>query len=134
MNVEEVLNFAFPDGEITHSQRDVMLYALGLGLGREDLPFVYEKDLQVLPSFAMVAGHPGSWMATPALGVEYVRLLHAEQSLEVYGPLPANGRLKPRDLHKPEAAPPCGPAVMVARGPAETGHMGFREQHCKVIA
>lgn len=98
MNVDQVLNFAFPDGEITYSQRDVMLYALGLGLGlgRDDLQFVYEKDLQVLPPFAMVAGHPGSWMATPALGVDYVRLLHAEQSLEVYGPLPVNGRLKPR--------------------------------------
>jgi len=96
MNVNEVLNFAFPDGEISYSQRDVMLYALGLGLGRHDLQFVYEKDLQVLPPFAMVAGHPGSWMATPALGVDYVRLLHAEQSLEVYGPLPVNGLLKPR--------------------------------------
>ena len=96
MNVDEVLNFAFPTDRITYDTRDVLLYALGLGLGRTDLGYVYERDLTVLPPFAMVVGHPGSWMATPALEVDYVQLLHAEQSLEVYAPLPPDGVMQPR--------------------------------------
>lgn len=35
MNVDEVLNSAFPDGEITYSQRDVMLYAPGTNIWLE---------------------------------------------------------------------------------------------------
>jgi len=39
----------------TYSQRDSILYALGIGLGMDpldpaQLPFVYEKNLQAVPS------------------------------------------------------------------------------------
>lgn len=87
MQVEKVLNYPFADTAIPYTARDVILYALGLGLGRADLDYVYEKDLRVLPGFAMVVGHPGSWIATPELEVDYVRLLHAEQHLEILQPL-----------------------------------------------
>jgi hypothetical protein len=47
-------------GGVTQSwnQKDVMLYALGVGCGREQLPFVYERDLKVLPTFAVVPAFP----------------------------------------------------------------------------
>jgi hypothetical protein len=32
-----------------HTQRDVMLYALGVGCGTDELAFTYERDLKVLP-------------------------------------------------------------------------------------
>ncbi len=96
MNVDKVLNFNFGENRITYSARDVMLYALGLGLGRDDLRYVYEKDLVVLPSFAMVAGHPGGWIATPGLDVDYVRLLHAEQRMQVLRPFAPEGRIVAR--------------------------------------
>ena len=47
MNVDKVLNFAFPTGPVSWGEKDVMLYALGLGL--DDLRYVYERDLVVLP-------------------------------------------------------------------------------------
>lgn len=96
MQVDKVLNYPFEETQITYTERDVILYALGLGLGREELPYVYEKNLRPLPGVAMVLGHPGSWIATPDLEVDYVRLLHAEQQLEILQPLAAQDRLLAR--------------------------------------
>jgi hypothetical protein len=39
----------------TYTWKDVILYALGVGAGTEELNFVYEKNLQVIPSFAIAA-------------------------------------------------------------------------------
>ena len=41
-----------------YSEKDVMLYALGVGCGPEDLEFVYEHDLKVLPTFAVIPAFP----------------------------------------------------------------------------
>ncbi|MEX0285716.1 MAG: MaoC/PaaZ C-terminal domain-containing protein [Paracoccaceae bacterium] len=96
MQVEKVLNYQFEETEIAYSTRDVMLYALGLGLGHDNLRYVYERNLKVLPSFAMVVGHPGSWIAAPELEVDYVRLLHAEQHMELFAPVMSQDRLLAR--------------------------------------
>src|SRR5581483_10149832 len=57
----------------TYGDKDVMLYALGIGLGADpmdekELAFVYEKDLKVAPSAATVlsAGGRGSQASGPA--------------------------------------------------------------------
>ena len=42
----------------THTERDVLLYALGVGAGVDDLPFTYEGDLKVLPTFAVIPSFP----------------------------------------------------------------------------
>jgi acyl dehydratase len=83
----------------TYTARDVMLYALGVGmaqdpLDREELRYVVEGDLQVLPSMAAVLASPGFWMRDqPDVGIDYVRLVHGEQSVTLHKPLPAGGAL-----------------------------------------
>ena len=47
-----------------YSANDAILYALGIGLGRDplnadELRFLYEDGLAVLPTFAVVLGYPG---------------------------------------------------------------------------
>jgi acyl dehydratase len=79
-----------------YGARDTILYALGLGLGqdptdRAQLRFVYEDGLLALPTLAVVLGYPGFWAKDPATGIDWVRLLHGEQSLELFAPLPAQG-------------------------------------------
>jgi hypothetical protein len=64
---EKLLNLAIPTIEQTYAPKDAMLYALGVGLGldpmdRGQLDFVFEKNLKVLPAFAVVPAHPGLWV------------------------------------------------------------------------
>ncbi len=81
----------------TYSARDVMLYALGVGmaqdpLDRDELRYVIENDLRVLPSMAAVLASPGFWMRDdPEVGIDYVRLVHGEQSVTLHQALPTAG-------------------------------------------
>lgn len=88
----------FPEVEQAYTAKDTMLYALGLGYGYDpmdesQLQFVYEKNLKTLPTMAVVLGYPGFWMKNPDTGIDWVRLVHGEQSLAVHKPLPAAGTI-----------------------------------------
>jgi len=96
IDVEKLKNWPFKPIEHTYTERDTILYALGVGLGhdpldREQLRFVYEDGLQALPTMGVVLGYPGFWAKDPATGIDWVRVLHGEQSLELHAPLPASG-------------------------------------------
>ena len=41
-------------GTFEYTQQDVILYALGVGATPDELDFVYEKNLKVLPTFAVI--------------------------------------------------------------------------------
>lgn len=89
-------DWPIPEIEQTYTERDTMLYALGLGLGADPLDakqlrYVYEQDLQVLPSMAVVLGYPGFWLGNEATGVDWRKVLHGEQGFEIFKPLPPKG-------------------------------------------
>ena len=55
-----------------------MLYALGVGLGQDpmnedELAFVYEKNLKVLPTMAAVLGYAGFWVRDLDTGIDWVQ-------------------------------------------------------------
>jgi len=88
-----------PTVEQSYGARDSMLYALGLGYGEDpldakELQFVYERDLRAVPTMAMVLAQNRFWLSEPKYGVDAVRLLHAEQSLEIHQPLASEGRVQ----------------------------------------
>ena len=76
-----------------YSEKDVMLYALGVGCGPEDLEFVYEQDLKVLPTFAVIPSFPALFAMGTAMDVNPMMVLHGEQRIELHGPIPTSGRL-----------------------------------------
>jgi acyl dehydratase len=76
-----------------YSEKDVMLYALGVGCGPEDLEFVYEQDLKVLPTFAVIPAFPALFAMGSAVDVNPMMVLHGEQRIELDGPIPTSGRL-----------------------------------------
>lgn len=95
-------NWAFDDIEVRYTERDTMLYALGLGYGedpmdRGQLRFVYEKGLQTVPTMACVMGSPGIWWKDPRTGADPVKLVHGEQDLRLLAPLPAAATLIARN-------------------------------------
>ena len=98
-------------GETTGSYGpdDVILYHLGIGAGFHatdpaELEYTFEKDLKVLPSFAVVAasgmtararrpqggagGGMGGLANVPGLSYNRALLLHGEQDIELHRPLP----------------------------------------------
>jgi acyl dehydratase len=96
IDVAKLKNWPHLPIEQHYGARDTILYALGVGVGqdptdRAQLRFVYEDGLQALPTLAVVLGYPGFWAKDPATGIDWVRLLHGEQSLELFAPLPAQG-------------------------------------------
>jgi acyl dehydratase len=90
---ERLLNHRFADIPHSYQPRDAILYALGLGLGRDpcnrgDLRYLFETDLAVLPTFAVTLASPGMWIAAPEFGVDFAKLVHAEQAARFHAPLP----------------------------------------------
>jgi acyl dehydratase len=93
---EKLLALKIPDVEHTYGPKDCMLYALGVGLGldpmdEEQLAFVYEKHLKVLPSMAVVLAHPGFWAKDLDTGIDWVKVVAGEHSVVLHRPLKPSG-------------------------------------------
>lgn len=79
------------------TDRDTMLYALGVGAGTEDLAFTTENShgiaQQVLPTFAVICCV--SFGAIGKLGqFDVSKLLHGSQQIRLFAPLPPAGRIR----------------------------------------
>ncbi|MFM1961039.1 MAG: hypothetical protein RL588_2556 [Pseudomonadota bacterium] len=89
----------------SYGDKDVMLYALGIGLGQDpmnetELAFVYEKGLKVVPTAATVlaAALRGASGPAPEMPpghrpsqINFLMVVHGEQKVELHKPLPTSG-------------------------------------------
>jgi acyl dehydratase len=99
VDLDAVRNFRFEPIAQTYTRRDAMLYALGLGYGSDpldpaQLAFVLEPELRTVPSICRVLAHPGFWPKRPELRIDWVKVLHGEQSFEIHNPIPSEGRVE----------------------------------------
>jgi acyl dehydratase len=78
------------------TDRDTMLYALGVGAGTQDLSFTTENShdiaQQVLPTYAVIAC-PAFAAAGKIGSFNFGMLLHGSQQIRLFAPLPAAGKL-----------------------------------------
>ena len=98
MDIEALNNWKFEDNEQSYDVRDTMLYALGLGFGEDpmdekELAYVYEDGLMAAPSMAVILGYPGFWVSDPKTGIDWKKVLHGEQWLDILKPLPVSGKV-----------------------------------------
>lgn len=76
-------------------ERDVMLYALGVGAGLDDLALTTENtngvDLTVLPTMVVVLGRGGGGAMRNIGTFNPVMLVHGSQAFTLHGPIPTSG-------------------------------------------
>jgi len=91
IDYDHIMSLTSTGERFAYGDRDTMLYALGVGMGRDplapdELPYVYEQDLKTVPTMATVI----AWGAGPlrASGINYMMVVHGEQRLTLHRPLP----------------------------------------------
>ena len=82
-----------PIGPITskYDWKDAVLYALGVGAGFDELEYVYENRLKVIPSFAVPTAYAFFAQVVTQSGINLAGLLHGEQDLILHAPIPPEG-------------------------------------------
>ncbi|EYU17542.1 hypothetical protein ABFS82_03G077200 [Erythranthe guttata] len=100
-----IISHEFPESAFTYTERDAALYALGIGacstdaVDSKDLKYVYHQDgqqsIEVLPTFAALfpVGIQSRIAQLPGLKFDQRLLLHAQQYIEIYKPLPSSGSI-----------------------------------------
>jgi acyl dehydratase len=93
---DKLMALEVPPKEQTYGAKDCILYALGIGLGHDpmnedELPFVYEKNLKVLPTIGTVLAHAGFWARERETGIDWLRVVNGEQGITLHRPLAGAG-------------------------------------------
>lgn len=98
LTYEELLAIEICDIERTYGDLEAMLYAQSVGFGRnavdrKELPYVYEQgsSMRTVPTLASAIVPD---MFPPDLGWDYSQVLHVEQRLQLYRPMPAAAELR----------------------------------------
>ncbi|GLQ06748.1 MaoC/PaaZ C-terminal domain-containing protein [Sneathiella chinensis] len=98
IDYDKLVNWKFDPIEQHYTSKDSILYALGVGvsmdpLDMDQLRFTYEEDQLALPTMAVVLAYPGFFLKQPEFGVDWVKILHGEQGIQIHKPLPAAGHV-----------------------------------------
>ncbi|OLY82674.1 Peroxisomal hydratase-dehydrogenase-epimerase [Smittium mucronatum] len=96
VDVASARNHKYKPSNFSYTNRDVMLYAFGIGATRLDLPLIYENssNFHTFPTFAVIPEFFVQNNMNDYLP-EYnpMMLLHGEEFIEIHSPLPTSGTL-----------------------------------------
>ncbi|MFP1630518.1 MaoC/PaaZ C-terminal domain-containing protein [Zhengella sp. ZM62] len=119
---DDLLAFEFPEFEHTYTERDTILYALGVGAGcdpldAQELRLSYEKDLVAIPSMAVTLAYPGFWYRDLEPGLDFLRTVHGSERFVIHDTLPvaATVTAKPKIVAIHDKGPGRGSLVVSER-------------------
>jgi acyl dehydratase len=87
----EAVGLELPATKFDYEERDVMLYALGVGA--KELAFIFERGLKTLPTFAVIPAFPALMGLSAGVEINPVMILHGEQSFRINKEIPTSGSL-----------------------------------------
>jgi acyl dehydratase len=87
----DVVGLELPATQFSYEERDVMLYALGVGA--KELTFIFERGLKTLPTFAVIPAFPALLGLSAGVEINPVMLLHGEQAFRLNKEIPTSGSL-----------------------------------------
>jgi len=95
MSVKDLIGKKYGPIPFDYTWKDVVLYALGIGAGTEELQFIYEGakgGLRVFPSFCTVMGSGLFAELFMNLDVDLARFIHGDEAIKLYRPIPSEGK------------------------------------------
>ncbi|MEW5721553.1 MAG: SDR family NAD(P)-dependent oxidoreductase [Thermodesulfobacteriota bacterium] len=77
----------------TYNWKDLSLYALGVGAGFDELEYVYEERLKVIPSFSIASIFDFLAEVGISSNCDLTGVLHGEQDIIFHNPIPVEGTI-----------------------------------------
>jgi len=89
LNLETVGKVWGPN-EFSYDERDLIIYALGIGYGKEALEYVYEgaKNFKAFPTYGVILPSNAGAEAFLSTKANFAMVVHGEQTLQIHNPLP----------------------------------------------
>jgi acyl dehydratase len=87
----DVVGLELPATTFEYDDRDLMLYALGVGAA--ELDFVFERNLKALPTFAVIPAFPALLGLAGGVEINPVMILHGEQGFRIEKTIPVKAKL-----------------------------------------
>ncbi|KAF9102455.1 hypothetical protein BGX29_004573 [Mortierella sp. GBA35] len=108
VDVSKAVGFEAKPQKVIYTSRDLMLYALSIGVKQDELKFLYENepDFAAFPTYPLVLGLKKDTHGVSVYGggggedvpgipaFDPNKLVHGDQSLEVHRPLPLGGEFE----------------------------------------
>jgi 3-hydroxyacyl-CoA dehydrogenase/3a,7a,12a-trihydroxy-5b-cholest-24-enoyl-CoA hydratase len=82
--------------EFSYNERDLIIYALGIGFKKDNLEYVYEgsKDFRPFPTYGVILPSNAGAEAFLSTKANFAMVVHGEQALQIHSPLPKGGTVQ----------------------------------------
>ena len=122
IDLDLLLALQIPNKVQIYDWSQCALYSLGIGFGMNPLDsnevkYVFENGLEVFPTMVNVLADPGFWIRDLAPEINWVQVVHGEQSVRFYQPLRVHDEVVgiSRIIHVMDKGPGRGAVLYVER-------------------